>query len=400
NPNNEIMDINMSDNFIPRRTSLQIDWPNNDYYPESAYQIRWHPYVWYNDVDHLRIGLSTKGSYMNWGRRLKLSLYYGIESHRLDYSFSYRRFSRIFGNNTMAKLSMYKLEGRNDLTFDWTYTRRKQLSRPPTHQFSAGFNYHELTNTRYAPYPEQYQTGPDVAPYFRYRVDPQFDLCHTRFDVGLKWGRKWFGGDYKYSKFESSAVLKARRQLIPADLNLRLFLGITGGSMPYQEKFYLASGGPRARDDVFFLRSPGAIPKDLDYQEPGHGNLRGYLAGEFGVNQLLALNFEFGGDVPLLSSSPKKSLGRIKTYAFVDIGKSFDNDNPIGTSARIQTLYDNGVLDGSLVDAGVGVILARELPFWKMQLRLDFPFYVNQPAINGETQETDYRYVFSLKSVF
>jgi hypothetical protein len=170
--------------------------------------------------------------------------------------------------------------------------------------------------------------------------------------------------------------------------------------MPYQEKFYLASGGPRARDDVFFLRSPGAIPEDLNYHEPGHGNLRGYLAGEFGVNSLFATNLELGGEIPLLSSSRKRFLGQIKTYAFIDAGWSFDNDNPIGTSGRVQKLFDNGALDGSIVDAGIGFTLARDLPFWKMLLRLDLPLYVNKPEINGESQETKYRYVFSLKTSF
>jgi hypothetical protein len=48
----------------------------------------------------------------------------------------------------------------------------------------------------------------------------------------------------------------------------------------------------------------------------------------------------------------------------------------------------------------VGVTLARDLPFWDLFLRLDIPFYVNQPSINGEEKETDFRYVFSLKSAF
>ncbi|UCH83882.1 MAG: M1 family metallopeptidase [Candidatus Latescibacterota bacterium] len=400
NPKNEILDVHMADNFIPRRNSLQIDWPNNHYYPEHAYQIRWHPFVWYNDVDEYRVGLSTKGSYTNWGRRFNLAVYYGIESGRFDYLLSYQRFSKIFGHNTMAKVRAYKLEGRNHFTFDWTYHRQKQLSRPPKHEFSAGITYNELTDPRYIANPEVYQTGPDVVPFFRYVVDPQFDLFRSRFDTSLRFGRKWFGGDYDYSRFESTAAFKARRQLIPADINLRLFLGLIGGSMPYQEKFYLASGGPRARDDVFFLRSSGAIPDDLNYHEPGHGNLRGYLPGEFGVNGLFATNFELGGDIPLLSSSRKKFLGQIKTYAFIDAGWSTDEDNPIGTSDRVQNLVDNGALNGSIVDAGIGFTLARDLPFWKMTLRLDLPLYLNKPEINGETKETDYRYVFSLKTSF
>ena len=102
----------------------------------------------------------------------------------------------------------------------------------------------------------------------------------------------------------------------------------------------------------------------------------------------------------MLSSNRKKFLGQIKTYVFIDAGWSSDEDNPIGTSDRVQKLVDNGALNGSIVDAGIGFTLARDLPFWKMTLRLDLPLYVNKPEINGETKETDYRYVFSLKTSF
>ena len=86
--------------------------------------------------------------------------------------------------------------------------------------------------------------------------------------------------------------------------------------------------------------------------------------------------------------------------AFADVGRSFDSVNPIGTSARVTALFDQGVLDETIVDAGIGFTLARDLPFWDLFLRLDIPFYVNQPQINGEKKETDFRYVFSLKSSF
>jgi hypothetical protein len=90
----------------------------------------------------------------------------------------------------------------------------------------------------------------------------------------------------------------------------------------------------------------------------------------------------------------------IKAYAFADAGWSFDSENPIGSSYRVARLVEDGVLDRTIADAGVGFSVARTLPFWDMFLRLDIPFYVNQPEINGETKETDYRYVFSLKSLF
>ncbi len=400
NPENETLDINMSDNFIPRRKSLQIDWPNNNYRPEDSYQIRHHPFLWYNDIDGPRVGLHLKGSRADWSRRFKLGLYYGVDSHRFDFSTSWVRPSMIFGTHTFAVASMYKLEGRQDFTFELAYRRKKQLTRPPTHNLAFGINYHELRNTAYIANPEQYQENSDIAPYINYRVNPQSDLFSSNVDFGLRFGRKWFGGRSKYIRFKSSIGWKSRPVLFPIDTRFRMFLGIVDAESPYQQKFYLAGGGPLAEEKVFFLRSPGAVPEDLNYHEPGHGNLRGYFEGSFGVNRLFSLNLEMGGKVPLISSSKKRFLGEIKVYAFGDAGWIMDSENPIGTSDRIGRLVGDGIFDDTIADAGIGFTLARDLPFWKMLLRLDIPFWVGQPKINSETQETQFRYVFSLKTSF
>ena len=95
-----------------------------------------------------------------------------------------------------------------------------------------------------------------------------------------------------------------------------------------------------------------------------------------------------------------KILGRINGTVFYDVGKSFDDENPIDNSERVQRITDEGLLNKWLMDAGVGVRSWKRFPFYDMYLRLDFPFYVGQPRINGETEEWDYRYVFSLQGTF
>ena len=86
--------------------------------------------------------------------------------------------------------------------------------------------------------------------------------------------------------------------------------------------------------------------------------------------------------------------------AFIDVARSFDNENPVSGSPRIGALVDSGILDETLVDAGVGITLHRLLPFYDALVRFDIPFYVNNPQINGETDETKYRYVLSLSRSF
>jgi len=400
NPKNEILDVDLRDNCLPRRFALQIDWPKNNYYPEDAYQIRHHPFAWYNDVDGARAGYVLHGSRYGYDLPISLGAYYGFDSHRMDFRASARHPLPIIGERSTISVSGYKLEGRQDANVVLSSFRQPQLSRPPRHRFALGLQYHELRNERYIKDPFRYQTGPEIAPYAWYSVNPQFDLFGSDIRAGLRLGRNWLGGDFKYTKFEGSLKLSSRTELLPIDTRLRLFVGITEDRAPLQQKFYLAGGGPLAEEQVFFLRSPGGIPKDLKYQEPGHGNLRGYLEGDFGVNSIAALNFELGGPVPVLSRGRSSFLGRIEGRLFADFGWNFDSANPIPASPRISGLYDAGLLNGTIMDAGVGFTLSRALPFWDAFLRFDIPFYVNKPAINGESKQTEFRYVFSLSSIF
>ncbi|MFQ5510237.1 MAG: M1 family aminopeptidase [Candidatus Krumholzibacteriia bacterium] len=400
NPANEIADMSPWDNFVPRRRALSVDWPNNHYYREDAYQIRYRPAGWYNDIDGGKAGLHLSGSYANWFRRLKLGLYWGFKSERLDFSASYLKPVRILGANGGLGLSGYKMEGRNDFTFRMNLRKRKQLIHPPTKEFVFGVNYHELTNTRFVSNPETYEKGSEVAPFFGLSLDPQYDVMSTKFNVGVRFGREWFGGDFKYTALTASAVFKTRTSIVPFDGRLRLFAGSVSGSVPFQEKLSLAGGGPLAEERRFFLRSPGAIWDEANYHEPGHGNLRGYREGTFGVNKLVALNLEVGRSLPLLSGAADKLLGAVKAYAFLDMGATADSDNPILSSQRVQVLVDGGLLDEALVDAGIGFTFHRVFPFYDAFVRFDIPFYVNNPQLNGESKETEYRYVLSLTSTF
>ncbi|NIM19132.1 MAG: hypothetical protein GTO51_01985 [Candidatus Latescibacteria bacterium] len=402
NPQNEIMDLNLSDNFIPRRRDLQFDWPNNYYYPEDAYQIRYRPGIWYNDIDELKAGFLFQGSYMNEKAKRRLGVYYGLESERVDFSISLEKPIRLFGNNGSMSLSGYKMEGRNDITISLFLGRRKTLIHPPSHDFTIGFNFHELRNKRYVVDTEAYEEEPDVGPFINYVVDPQFDILSSRLTANLKLGRDWGGAKFDYERLATTVTFKTRAGWIPVSAGLRFFLGLVGGQMPLQQKFFLAGGGPLAQEQRFFLRSPGAIWEDLNYHQAGHGNLRGYLPGDFGVNRLFALNFEVGTQLPLgfLKKISGGIIHRVHWAGFVDLGEIMDKENPNALSARVQSLTDSGILDATLIDAGLGIRGELRFPFYNLGFRLDFPFFVNHPEVNGETDELRYRYVFSLDAAF
>jgi hypothetical protein len=404
NPNNEIMDRNLSDNVLPRRKDLQFDWPNNNYYPEDAYQIRHRPAIWYNDVDGAKVGYHFSGSMHGWSRRLQLGLYYGAMSDRLDFSASFEQPKYWFKSNSTFRVAGYKMEGRQQATVDFRFNKRAKLLEPPTQEFLIGYGYHELRAPRYLVSPEIYDTlQADTGPYFGYSVDPQLDVAATRLEGGLRLGRSWFGGDYKYERLELALTTHSRPQVTGGvDTRLRLFAGFGGGGMPTQRKFNLAGAGPVAQGEKFWLRSPGAVPPDLNYLEPGDGNLRGYFDGTFGVNKLVAFNGELGTRVKLFGLEKKaaKLVGTLSWYGFYDAGWILDTSNPISSSGRVQSLVDGGVLDATLQDAGVGIRSHVAWPFWDFTWRLDVPFWVSNPEVNGQADTVDFRYRFSLTATF
>jgi hypothetical protein len=282
--------------------------------------------------------------------------------------------------------------------------QRPQLAIPPTQRIRIRYDYHEMVRPEYLLSPEYYDTNrADVGLYFSYGLDPQMDLFSTSIFADLKLGRNWTWGDYDYDRFSTEVVLKSREEHFPlVDVRMRGFLGLMGGDMPTQRKFQLAGGGPMKQEERFWLQAPGAVPADLNYLEPGDGNLRGYREGGFGVNQLLVYNLEAGTRVKLwyLDRLIEPLLGKVWWYGFYDVGRSFDDANPIGSSARVQALYDEGVLGRSIQDAGIGFRSHRIWPFWNLWMRVDLPLWVNQPVINGETDQTQFRYLFSLYTTF
>ena len=82
------------------------------------------------------------------------------------------------------------------------------------------------------------------------------------------------------------------------------------------------------------------------------------------------------------------------------MGTILDDVNPIGSSPRVQTLADGGILDATLQNAGIGFVSHRIWPFWDLRMRFDMPLWVNYPEVNGETEKTQFRYLFSISTSF
>jgi hypothetical protein len=401
NPFNEIMDVNLRDNFSPRQRDIQVDWPNNDYYPEWGYQFRHRPGAWYNDVDGLKAGYVLRGSYLGETPRWRAGVYYGFLSERVDFDVRYEHGFSLFGNSGLLHLQGWKMEGREDATAYIEVKRRPKLAEPPTHKLIIGFNWHELTDPRYLTRPNWYDINKvDLGPYVAYSIFPEFDWFSTRIDADLKLGREWSKGQFKYERFTTTAALQSRSRFV--NFRWRLFLGLMGGSIPLQQQFQIGEAGPLQQEQNFWLRSPGAVWDWLHYHKGGDGNIRGYAFGTFGVNRLFSTNVELGTPLPLwyLEKITKPLVGPIQWYAFYDVGWIMDAENPNTSNERLTELVDSGLLGWTLQDAGVGVRSRRLFPFYDLTLRFDMPIWVNHPVINLEEEETKFRYLFSIQGSF
>jgi hypothetical protein len=401
NPNNEIIDVDLRNNFQPRQRDIQIDWPNNDYYPEWGYQFRHRPGAWYNDVDGLKAGYMIRGSYLDAAPRWRAGIYYGFLSERVDFDVRYDHPLKILGNRSIFHMSGWKMEGREDVTAYLKVTRRPILTKPPTQEFIIGLNWHELTNPAYLTRPDWYDTNRvDLGPYIAYSVNPQFDWFSTQIDTDLKLGREWSKGEFKYERFTTTAALYSRSRFL--NFRWRLFLGLMGGEMPLQQQFQIGEAGPLVQEQNFWLRSPGAVWDQLHYHKGGDGNIRGYAFGTFGVNRLFSTNVELGTPLPLwyLEKITKPLVGPIQWYGFYDVGWIMDANNPNPSNARLTELVEQGALGWTLQDAGIGLRSRRLFPFYDLTLRLDMPIWVNHPAINLEEEDTKFRYLFSIQGSF
>jgi len=403
NPDNEIFDVDMTNNVSPRKRDLQFDWPNNAYYPEDAYQIRWRPGAWYNDVDGAKLGLHLRGSKHGWKHRAQVGVYYGVESDVWDFSASIAEPFTMFGSNGTLSASGFKMEGRADWKLKMEFVRRTELLKPPTTTFVAGYGYHELRDPVYLTSPEIYDTSQaDTGPFFGFSIEPQIDVATVRFGADFRMGRDWFAGNYDYEHLATSLTIHSRPEVANVDLRVRLFGGFAGGGVPTSRKFNLAGAGPIAAGERFWLRAPGAVPDDLHYLEPGDGNLRGYAAGTFGVNRLFATNVELARSFRLPGALGKVHtvIGRPSLVGFFDVGWIIDSENPLAQSARVASLVEDGVLDAALQDAGVGIRSSVAWPFWNFTWRFDVPFWVSNPEVNAESDKLDWRYLFSLNATF
>jgi hypothetical protein len=131
---------------------------------------------------------------------------------------------------------------------------------------------------------------------------------------------------------------------VKLDWRLRDFAGFSH-SAPAQRKFNLARCGHDGARGALSGCAAGAVPEDLGTtSSPAMAACAATARAAFAVNKLIAFNTEIGTSFPSRSSS----LSVLRSMSIWVLRRGLDPglDNPRETSARIQSLVDNGVLEG------------------------------------------------------
>lgn len=392
NPDNEILDIHMVDNYAPRRRGLALDLPFNEYHPPGSYQFRIVPIGFYNDIDGGKAGLRLRGSYDDLYRKFTLQSLYGFESGSVDFYGSFEHPLWYLGRDASLALEGYYREGRQGAVVTINKIRRESLYSPLAQHMTFSAFYQEITDKSYI-FEHTYEEGRNLRVGMTIATRPRTDLFTSSLFAGVD--RSLWGSEFNYERFTMKADLRpARRFTLPLKPYMRFFLGYSSIDPPLQERFNLAGAGSLEKEAYFWLRSVGAFPKGRynNFHVPGDANLRGYYDGDYSFKRIFASNLELQLPFPLpIPRHLSRKLDR-RLYLFYDWGKVYDESPLEALPPAGRGGIDAGLFDDILYDSGFGIRLWR--------ITAEFPIYISHPVLTGDEEKWDFRWTVGLRSLF
>ncbi len=397
NPGNEILDIYQLDNYQPRKRDLAFDNPLNSYYPPDAYQFRWLPIGFYNDIDGAKFGLRLNGGYDNMYRKFTLQSLYSAESGTYDIYGDFEHPLGYLGRDASINMRGYYREGRQGASITLNKILRENYSTPVPKHLSLRLAYQELRNSSYV-FPDTYEKGANIRSGLSLYVSPQTDLFAT--SLKFSFDRSFWGSKNNYEKTSLDARLwPSNRFPFPFKPRMRLFAGHTSIDPPLQEKYRLSGAGALAGEDYFWLRSKGAFWKDNynNIRVSGGPNLRGYFDCALNFKRIFASNLELQLPFPLPLSRKLSMILKRELYLFYDWGSVYD-ENPFLelSNTKIGAMHRAGVTSSTFKDGisdfGIGISL--------FGIVAEFPIYLSHPSIVDGDEKWDFRWTIGINKLF
>jgi len=408
-PYNLLMDIDRTNNssgfWWP--TEVRLDNLKYDRTPVNQYALRLRPDLWYDDPNGLQLGFHAHGSYLEIEKKFSLDAKVGSKSERPTIDLELSTPFQPFGNNSLVSQRILRADRRTFISSAYEKKFKPYYARPDFDIFRLELNYLNVSGRqtrRFIPLPEE---------VVNYLPDLTWDAEWTDYAV-LTLGRlrTFRQGSYSLSSTSTSGGYYENGRLrgffdtrYRGKLQLKwsghTTLTIQGhvhgncGEPPSQFVNHLSrvTSAKRFIESKLF-RSPGTVPTDWeDDFYLFNGLVRGYQDRNIYFTQSIGGTVELSFSNLPTSTALKKIpaagnfLSAMNVSWFAE-GASVGMQNkeryypaPIGSSETISNP------DEKIFYFSSGISLSFP-PVWsKHQVRLDFPLYLNKPAIGDKEFE-------------
>ncbi len=408
-PDNEVMDWNRANNDrgwgflgLPRRESIRLlDRPFVREVARDRPVSTWLPLAWYNDEGGLVVGTRTRSNQMGWLNLREVGGALAVRRAGDGLDGAWHHWIRVrnppggVGPRQELEYSAWAIEDRwgGELRVRRDLSRR--LGRGPRVGSEWGVRAMVADTGGFLPqalWDDAVTLETWSALSWRDTVAGLPRLARLELGLGLSHLDRDPAGEERTAGFARLSLEAAWRGRVGRlwVAQLRAYAGVFAdfddfdAGLPRQRRIALAGAGPYETLWNPFVRSRGAIFRrgDVSYHAPGGPNLRGFhpaLAGTAAA----ALNARAGPTFAL------GSLGALRLAAFGDLGL-----------ARFAEAAGSEGSTLGLWDAGLGAEVETQVLDEWARLRIDFPVYVNRPALGamGREARRDFRWVFSFES--
>ena len=411
-PYNLLIDIDRTNNqsgfWWP--TEVRLDNLKYDRAPVWQYALRLRPDNWYDDPNGVQLGVHAHGSYLEIEKRFSLDARFGTRSGRPTIDFEVSTPFEPFGNNSIVSHRILRADRRTFVSGAYEKKFKEFFSRPDFDLFRLELSYLNLSgeqNDRFDPITDDQR---------KYLPDATWDAEWTDFAVVTLGRHRTFRyGSYSLWNTSTSGAYRENGRfrgffdsMHKAKLNLTFdkatfvtiqgHFGTTYGEPPSQFVNQLSKVNSLTRFTKSKLfRSPGTFP--IDWEDDFYlfnGLVRGYQDRSIYFTQSIGGSIEIGrGNLPTEEYFKKipaigKFLSQMNLSFFFD-GAFVEMQNkeqfypaPIGIS---ETASGSGE---KIFYASSGLSLSFP-PVWSQhKVRLDFPLYLNKPALGED--EIEFRF--------
>lgn len=388
----------------------------NVFAQQQAYEVKFAPDAWYNDVDGIRAGLRMRGqmagSFDDGPHRLDAGLWLGLWFPKMPVSYYIRYTQPIQSISDFNSEGSYGVQTsfrtgfhRHGLRFNKRW--QQGFNEDVFTDLSVFSGVHKHINSDYLAFPIMFQ--PDWVGFLTTRIRNQRVSDYGTVFLGISLNSGFiFEDDFFLQaktevRYSSKEVISERVQL-----RARISAGAETAGIPSEYAVIASMASPIEWMDSGFYRAKGTIPTpwmhDGLFQFTGAGpNLRGYAkqdaslllnGGIYSYEFYAAINIEVDYPNPIdLAFSSLPILGdflRLRSYFFFDSLRGSLND--ITMTA----------IEGNRSNAGTGLALTLNIPDQLgnsrgFVLRYDVPFWLSHPSVNEN--EWKYRSVFSFGAV-